>query len=202
MKWTFSFHVCKSDRAIGTLTRAALIAASLTAFTLFLDSLHTFVLKGQLKTATDAGALAGARALLDDDLNEEAIIDASAIARSACAQRRADEIPVADNSPDTSVRVVVNAGTMLRTVAVTASRTVPHYLGSLFGVPRESVTTTSVAWTYKGRSTLTARNALSIAISLGSGQEKKRTGQTTNESEKIPDGKGGDKDLAGSGELQ
>lgn len=128
------------------------------------DVTHNVSVRTELQTATDAAALAGARALTDPDTQSLA----STYATNAAGQNKADGSSVATDGNGSTVDVDVELGgeNVIGTVTVTASKPIANWLGSLIGHPTDTITTISRAeasqYTYQVNSNVLFPLAVSI----------------------------------------
>ncbi|MBX9570950.1 MAG: hypothetical protein K2X77_18795 [Candidatus Obscuribacterales bacterium] len=107
------------------------------------DVTHNVSVRTELQTATDAAALAGARALTDPDTQGAA----SYYATQTAAQNKADGSLVATDGNGSTVDVDVEMGgeNTIGIVTVTANKPISNWLGSLIGHPTDTITTVSRA---------------------------------------------------------
>ena len=107
------------------------------------DISHNISVRAQMQSATDAGALAGAAALMDPLKAPLASYNASRVT----AMNSADGVYVSNTSPGTNVSVSVNTNVPgeYGTVTVRASQPIQNWLASLLGHTNDTITVTSVA---------------------------------------------------------
>lgn len=171
---TLGSHQARSSRgALATLLLAILVLGAFMVCSLAMDIAHVTLVRGELHSATDAGALAGAHSLATNNtLTTADVSNASLHAYNVTASNRADNIAVSNSAPDTSVSVSVNATSMPRTCTVTAVRVVPNTFARLFGSNVETLSTTSVAQAFQGVTTLAEGQAWNMAVSLDYAPER------------------------------
>lgn len=125
----------RQDGAVAVFV--ALLTTVLVGFTaVVVDGGFLAMTKAQLQTAADAGALAGAQAMLKD------------CTAGSQANASNDAVTYAHNSPGKAtdkVTVAVQAADPSATVKVTVSRTVPSFFAFIFNIDSSTVTATATA---------------------------------------------------------
>lgn len=145
---------------LGTVLSTAILLICISFCAFAYDVAHVASVQGELRNASDAGALAGGKALFNNP--KKAQSDALAIA----ALNIADGVNVSNKSKDTTVSVNVQAPPYLLdlnlplninlsltnpfnnppgTVSVTAAKKVNHIFGRLWGHNSDVISVTSVA---------------------------------------------------------
>jgi hypothetical protein len=107
------------------------------------DIAHNVSVRTEMQSATDAGALAGAAALVDPNTAPMATYNAQQVA----GLNKADGNPVSTTSPNTNVSVAIdnNVPGEIGTCQVTASQPIQNWMGSLFGHGSDTISVTSTA---------------------------------------------------------
>lgn len=134
------------------------------------DISHAVTVREQLQSATDAGALAGARDFVktappfiptsfDEDIAKRDALTVTAL-------NFADGKPVSSSDNETKVTATTNVTTSPFTVTVTATRRVRNIFARFFGNEGQEITTTSTAAAWRDIKTLHPNQALNLAVSL------------------------------------
>lgn len=128
------------------------------------DLTHNVAVRTELQTATDAAALAGARALIDP--NTAAL--ASYYATTVASQNKADGTAVQTDSNGSLVEVDVEGEGVdtIGTVTVTAHRPISNWLGSIFGHPTDTITTVSRAEASQTTAAVNSNVLFPLAVSI------------------------------------
>lgn len=128
------------------------------------DVTHNVSVRTELQTATDAAALAGARALTDPDTQSLA----STYASNAAAQNKADGSAVATDGNGSTVDVDVELGgeDVIGVVTVTASKPIANWLGALIGHPTDTITTISRAEASQYTNQVNSNVLFPLAVSI------------------------------------
>lgn len=132
---------------------------------LSMDLAHGAMVRDQLQTATDAGALAGAQELTRNALTSSDTSTAQAYATNITASNLADSIPVS-NSKSTNVSVEMVTTWMPRTITVTATRQVDCLFARLVGWNGFPVSATSTAAAYQKFQSVRPGQVSALAVSL------------------------------------
>lgn len=140
---------------------------------LALDTAHAVLVKSELQTATESGALAGARCLAKSTLTLPAdAATAESYARAVTAANFADGTAVDDTLPDTEVTVDVATATNPRTVTVTATKTISHVFAKIIGWGSSQISARTKAGASQGIQVLSTNQALNLAISIDANPTK------------------------------
>lgn len=155
-----------SQGAVASLIMVALLLVILAAASLSFDYAHGLLIREELQSAADAGALAGAYELARTTVNPADKQRAEQYAQNITANNMADQTPVANTTDGTTVSINVQGDTMPRTVTVTATRVTANMFARLIGCNTIPVSATATAQAYKGLKQVKPNQLLNLAVSL------------------------------------
>jgi Flp pilus assembly protein TadG len=155
-------HRRNEKGSVGALFFCALLIVGLGLGAFALDFAHMLAVRGELKSATDAGALAGAHAYAKNDSD-----NADTHALAVAAQNRADGRAVSNDSPGTQVTVQSFpsiGGVDPDIVEVEGRMAVDHMLAPIFGRRTDTITVKSRAGAYWNIVKLADGQAFPVAV--------------------------------------
>lgn len=155
-----------STGAVSTLVLSLVVACAFFVCSCAFDLAHISAVKRDLKKAADSAALAGAEVLAREPITMADCDEAVQVAFRKGASYTPDNIPLAPNSPDTTVSVSVNTSISPRTATVKISRMVANTFLRNFGIGAQEVRSEATAWAFKGVTTLSPGQAYPIALML------------------------------------
>src|SRR5262249_53156764 len=128
------------------------------------DVAHNIAVRAEIQSATDAGALAGAAALVDPTTAPLASYNAKHVA----GLNNADGVAVSQNTPNTTVDVTVNTNVPgeLGTVEVTASQPIQNWVASIFGHSTDTISVTSTAAASESVQQVASNMLFPLAVSI------------------------------------
>lgn len=155
-----------SRGAVASLIMVALLLVIIAAASLSFDYAHGLLIREELQSAADAGALAGAYELARTTVTPIDKQHAEQYAQAITADNMADQTAVSNSTDGTTVSISVNGDTMPRTVTVTATRITANFFARLIGCNTMPVSATATAQAYKGIKQVKPNQLLNLAVSL------------------------------------
>lgn len=156
----------KPRGSMSTVLFGMLLVAAFMVCALAMDIGHCVMIRTELQSACDAGALAGVEELAKNVLTNDDIQRANDHAATICGRNRAEGIHVKDSDFDTAVTVIVSPNTMPRTVTVRATRHIYHTFGKMIGAFADDITTVGVAAASRGLISVDPEQIMPISVSL------------------------------------
>lgn len=150
MKYSMEVVARRKRGSAASVILAFMILAIFMVCAMAMDISHCVMIRTELQSACDAGALAGAAEIAHDPLTNADIQKGYDYATGTTARNKADQIAVSSSSPDTNVNVAIVTAGNPRTVTVRASRQVHHFFGKMFGAFNDNIATVAVAGATKG----------------------------------------------------
>ncbi|MBX9688429.1 MAG: Tad domain-containing protein [Candidatus Obscuribacterales bacterium] len=167
----------KQNGSVGILIPGTILLMVLGTGALAGDIAHNTMVRAELQNACDAGALAGASAMI----SSSTISQAANYAKTTCAANKADGESVSSQSPNTSVTVRVNtkvAGEMGE-CQVSASHQIQNWLAKIFEHGTDTITVTSTAACSATISEVAANSLFPLAVSIDAiPQDKNGSGKS------------------------
>lgn len=169
-------RISKCRSAKGSLAATLILVLLLGSFAvgaLAVDVAHGVLVRSELQTATEAGALSGARYLAKNILQVPAdATTAETYARNVTRSNFADAAAVDDSRADTVVTISVQTLTNPRTVTVTATKTIPNLFARVFGWGSSQISARAKAGAWQGTQGLSPGQALNLAVSIDANPSK------------------------------
>lgn len=157
-------HARNERGSLSILMPLAILASIMGLGAFAADIAHNTAVRVQLQSATDAGALAGAAALIDPATAPLAASNASRVT----GLNSADGVYVSTSTPNTTVDVVIdtNVPGEIGTCKVTASQPIQNFLGTIFGHNTDTISVSSIAAASRMVNKVAGNTLFPLAVSI------------------------------------
>ncbi len=156
---------CSGQMASVGFIGALVVAVGVLCITV--DVSHGLLVQHQLKSASEAAALAGASELtLAPGMSQEALKRAGLNAEHILASHSPDRVPITTEDENTTIDVLVDGKRMPRSIEVRVERNVPLVFGRFFGIQNYPVVVSSVAQASLGLLAVAPGQLTNLAVSI------------------------------------
>jgi Flp pilus assembly protein TadG len=155
----------RSERgALASLLILALVLGAFLVTALAVDISHSVLVKSELQTACDAGALAGAQDLMKSTITSSDLVTANGDAAVVTSRNFAENQSVTYMTPGINVQVTVGEAAPYP-VTVIATKRINNMFAALFGATNSQISAKATAVAQRIQS-LNPGQALNLAVSL------------------------------------
>ncbi|MBY0549338.1 MAG: hypothetical protein K2W95_18830 [Candidatus Obscuribacterales bacterium] len=140
------------------------------------DVSHNVTVRSELQNAADAAAMAGARALINEDTAPLAEYNALEVARINSADGKS---VTNDETGSVSIDFPPPDANQIGVCKVTASREIKNWLSSVFGHPTDTITAVATAAASQAANRINANMLFPVAVSLDAGPELNKSNGNT-----------------------